>query len=281
MALKYHPDKCKLPDANTRFIQIREAYALLSSFKLAPPDDDEEPDMSYASMFAAFVKNVVKVWKEPDENTRLYHLILVKAVGLCEKQALEYLRQIDRSKLAKVVMVAKMHADVFGFSSEFIAKLDRILSGETEETDISLDVSRIYLNPLLEDLLADNLYRLNWGEEQLIIPMWHHETSYDVSKTASGYDLSVCCVPVLPPNMELEEDNTLVVTVEYCAGKIINSGDVVVEVANKRLKIDVGELRLVREQWVVFEGQGVAAMNVEDVYDVSVRRPIKVRVLLK
>ena len=279
MALKYHPDKCKLPDANARFIQIREAYALLSSFKLAP--DDEEPDMSYAAMFAAFVKNVVKVWKEPDENTRLYHLILVKAVGLCEKQALEYLRHIDRAKLTKVVAVAKMHADVFGFSTEFIAKLDRIVSGETDQPLNNPNITRIYLNPLLEDLLADNLYRLNWGGEQLIVPMWHHETSYDVSGSGCDMTLDVCCAPVLPPNMELEEDNTLVITAEYCAGTIIGSSEVVVEVANKRLKIDVGELRLVREQWVVFEGQGVAAMNVEDVYDVSVRRPIKVRVLLK
>ncbi len=254
----------------------------------ASASGEGEDGLSYGAIFASFVKTVVKVWKEPDKETHLYHLILVKVVGVCEHQALEYLRKIDRSKLAKVLALAKMHADVFGFSAEFVDALERMVSnghcnrgngnGENanaNEDEVS-DINRIFLNPLLEDLLADNLYRLNWKGESLIVPMWHHETSFDV---CSG-TLDVVCSPVLPPNVELDEDNTLVVTAEYYASSLLGQIETTIEVGQKRLYLNVSELRMVREQWVVFEGQGVAAMNVDDVYDVSVRRPIKVRVLL-
>lgn len=272
LALKYHPDKCALPDANERFIEIREAYLTLT-------DDVKNKrcnDLSYASIFASFVKTVVKVWnkQDPDDDTRLYHLILSKVVGLCEKQALEYLQQIDRDKLAKLFVIAKMHADVFGFSSEFLTEFERIFQ-KGEEVHSS-DIRRIYLNPLLEDILADNLYRLTWKSDDLIVPMWHHEMTFDVGETG----LDVCCVPILPPNIELLEDNTLVITVNYRASALLQMDECVVEVGPKRLKISVEELRLVKEQCVQFEGQGVAAMNVDDVYDVSVRKPIRVKIVL-
>lgn len=277
--MKYHPDKCKLPDANARFIEIREAYLVLLHANHTSASGEGEDGLSYGAIFASFVKTVVKVWKEPDKETHLYHLILVKVVGVCEHQALEYLRKIDRSKLAKVLALAKMHADVFGFSAEFVDELERMVSGanaNANDDDVSADINRIFLNPLLEDLLADNLYRLNWKGESLIVPMWHHETSFDVY---SG-TLDVVCSPVLPPNVELDEDNTLVVTAEYYASSLLGQIETTIEVGQKRLSVSVSELRMVREQWVVFEGQGVAAMNVDDVYDVLVRRPIKVRVLL-
>jgi len=301
LALKYHPDKCKLPDANERFIAVREAYLVLLDANKTTAEQQGADETSYGAIFSSFVKTVVKIYnykdqaqdQPQDKDTRLYHLLLVKAVGMCEKQALEYLRRIDPAKLAKVVAIARMHADVFGLSSEFLDKLDGLNSGEkergqgeNENTNTNENViTRIYLNPMLEDLLADNLYRLNWKGEDLIVPMWHHELSFD--------DVDVCCVPVLPPNMELEEDNTLVITAEYCASDLLMGGvgeicvlDMNISapnegVINKNIRICVEELRLVREQWITFEGVGIAAMNVEDVYDVSVRRPIKVRVVLR
>lgn len=279
--MKYHPDKCALPDANERFIEIREAYLTLTNAHKQTDSVNDRGDLSYASIFASFVKTVVNVWnhKESEEDTRLYHLILSKVVGVCEKQALEYLRQIDRDKLAKLFVIAKMHADVFGFSSEFLTEFERIFQKGSEIN--GEEIQRIYLNPLLEDLLADNLYRLNWKSDDLIVPMWHHETTFDIGEPGGGKTLDVCCIPVLPPNMELLEDNTLVITATYCASALLQSDECVVEVGPRRLKIDVNELRLVKEQIVQFEGQGVAEMNVNNVYDVSVRMPIRVKILLK
>jgi hypothetical protein len=74
----------------------------------------------------------------------------------------------------------------------------------------------IILNPTLNDLLENNLYRLIVNNHTYIVPLWHNELVYD----NSGNDIYVKCNPILPENMEIDDANNIKIDINYKISEI-------------------------------------------------------------
>ena len=54
----------------------------------------------------------------------------------------------------------------------------------------------IVLNPTVNDLLSDNIYKLNIEDKEFYVPLWHHELYFSLHDK----DLIVKCIPELDNN---------------------------------------------------------------------------------
>jgi hypothetical protein len=139
-----------------------------------------------------------------------------------------------------------------------------------------LDTECIVLKPSLSDLLADNVFKLSIENRQFLIPLWYDELVYDIS----GAELIVKCCPELPTNIVIDAHNNLIVSVSFVASDIIRKDTIEIPLCNRTITINPSELKLVPVQTVILKNAGISRINRRDIYNVSGRTDIIVRIEL-
>lgn len=257
-ALLYHPDKNKSEDAVSQFQQVQNAYEYLLKYEnFGDLDADEEYPPKYNHLLFSFLRNIIR-----DENPmNLLYAIFSKIAVACESTILENLDKLDQNTLLKIHEIVKTYQNVLHIGSQLLEKIDKLVSTKQAHRP-----QYIILNPLIEDLQENNLYKMTiGGDTVIVIPLWHHELVYD----SSVGDVYVKCLPILPDNIRLDEENNLHVQVEYDIVSIWNMEQLDIPVGKKTYQIERKSLAMTEEQTVVLSQQGISRINTTDVYDVS------------
>jgi hypothetical protein len=256
LALLYHPDKNKSPDASIKFQQIHESYEYLIRHDL--DNDSENIDRTtYTYTLLSFLRNILNN-KNTDQNGIIY-IIIEQLTNTCEKKVLDLLSKLDKKILIKVGEIIKM--DAFHLSPEIINKIDEIIAEKQKNDEV------IILNPTIDDLFENNLYRLTVNSFTYIVPLWHHELVYD----NSGNDIYVNCNPVLEKRINIDNKNNLHVDIEYKIMDLWGKATVDVQIGSRKFQINPQLLKLTRTQTVILANQGISKINTNDIYNVSKR----------
>jgi hypothetical protein len=297
-ALKYHPDKCKLYNANERFREVHEAYEYLKEHSNPEPkynygadededdedvdsdvydyddDDDYETTPDYKKMIGAFLSKFIRnIWFEDGDKSlqhKLAKLVITKILCLCEKKATEYVRRLDAKTLSNIYEILLKYQDAFHLSASWLETVAEILiekiNGET----------CILLNPFLEDLQVDNLYKITENGKTYIVPLWHPELVYDGENTC--VDFTVRCCPVLPDHMEIDEHNNVIVKLQYSMKDLWERDtNVSVDVPFGKTTVSFlpSSLRLTRKpQTIRLVEQGISRINRTDMFDNTKRADV-------
>lgn len=265
MALTYHPDKNPSLDASTKFQEIHAAYEFLMKHNNEDIyDSDEEkttiPKDSYRWVLFSFLKNVLKT----ETGNYLFYTILEKISCLCEKNALETLEKLDKKILLKVHEFLQKYKSAFHFSEDFVENVEELIKSKVTKDEC------IILNPILDDLFEDNLYKLTVNGKVYIVPLWHNELVYD----NSGCDIYVKCNPMLPENIEIDRDNNIHVKVKYNISDLWEKEEVNIHMGRKTLVFYPRLLKVKKTQTIVLKEQGISRINTADIYDVSKRSDV-------
>lgn len=80
MALKFHPDKNKSPNANAEYQEIKEAHDFLMN----------KNDLSHPSSWSASVASFFEtLYNNQNLQKRVFHPLLMKIIGTCETEIFE------------------------------------------------------------------------------------------------------------------------------------------------------------------------------------------------
>lgn len=285
LALIYHPDKNKAPDAADKFREVQEAYEFLMKYEGFVDDDNEFDDIveeqseqyytwrndqstGYNNILFSFLNPIFGSDIFQDITSRLLRTILDKISQKCEEKAFQILRQLDKRIFSKIIQILHKYSDILHLSKEFLDKLDNIFEEQYQGDEC------IILSPFLDDLFDDKLYRLTHNGNTYFIPLWHTELVYD----NSGAELYVQCTPILPDNVIIDENNNIMVQLEYTVEDIWNKKEVDVILGKKQFHIMRNQLKLTNEQLIILQGKGISNINTDEIYDVSKKSDIYVHI---
>lgn len=270
MALKYHPDKNKENDASSKFQEINSAYEFLSNNK------EKRETENYDSLLKIFINQIF----DDDFQKHIIYMLLMKILQKTSNQvfdiSLQFLENIDIKILKKIYDFFNHYADIFE-SLYFIEKIKKIIE-KKEKSLYSYNDKREYiiLHPLLEDLFENNLYKLNEYNQNIIVPLWHHELIYDIS----GIELYVECYPILPNNINIDEENNIHVSLKYTIKELWSLEMIEINLGNRTFLIERKKLFLIEFQQINMKKEGISKINEENIYDISEKSDIIVHIYI-
>lgn len=263
-ALLYHPDKNSLPDASSKFQEIHDAYEYLMKYNDYSDNRENESTNTYQTLLFSFLKNVLG----SDSRNQLFYTILQRLSNSCEEKTLRTLEQLDKSMLVKIYEIMSKYRKVLHFGEGLLGKIEEIIKDKIKNDEC------ILLNPTIEDLFENNLYKLQYGSFTYIVPLWHHELVYD----NSGSDVIVKCFPIVDENVYIDDLNNIHVEIDICIKDIWGNEKHSILVGGREYTIITRLLKLTKNQTVTFSKQGISTINTKDVYDVSKKGDVNIHI---
>ena len=274
LALKYHPDKNPEENAVSKFQEIQESYEYLMKYKdfieCDENSDDENEDMNknnYKTILLSFLKNILI----PDTRNKIFYNILKQIANTCEANALDILNKVEKQNLIKIYEIIEKHREVLHFTEDFLEKIKEILNDKIKNDEC------IILNPTIDDLFENNLYKLKVNGFVYVVPLWHNELVYD----NSGNDIYVKCNPILPDNIEIDEKSNIIVSSEQNINDIWNIDSFIINVGKTQFYIKRETLRLKEYQTIIFTRQGISRINTKNIYDITNKSDVLITIKLK
>jgi len=255
-ALKYHPDKNKSVDTKDQFINVKNAYELLSKHR-----GIEYKINSYSELLYDFIKDTTNMKNGMNISANLFNIIIEKLSHKCEEKIIKILENIDKGTLYEIYHIITQNNGLFDYiDNDMIEKLKNIIGDRSRNDEV------IILNPTIDDLLEFNVYKCCIHGQQLIIPLWNRELVYDISCS----DIYIKCNPVLHDNHFIDECNNIHVKVELTISDIWNKTIHKVNVGKKVFELNIEELKMKEYQSLTLENCGMPRINRTQIYDVSV-----------
>lgn len=267
-ALLYHPDKNPSEDANAKFQEISEAYHYLLEHEhtkhgiIDDEDDEMLPNMDYKYYLFRFLKNTIK----GNSQESLLYAILKKTTTMCSEKVIQLLQNLEKPSLMKIYEILKKNKHYLHIESDLLDKIETLINEKIEKDEC------IILQPSIDDLFYNNLYKLTVNKHVYIVPLWHNDLVYD----NSGNDVYVKCFPILDDNMELDKYNNLYVKATKSLNQIWETQSCEIEIGTRTVCVPIELIALKKQQIICMEHSGISRINSDSIYDVSQKSHIYV-----
>ncbi len=236
---------------------------------------EDDDSTTYDAMMDSFLKTV-----KPK-----YALLIKKLLRVLSNSNLnDFLKRINRETLARMREFMSQYKDAFHIDESHPAHgfaYEKATSCADEEayTENAVPEKITYiLNPFIEDLMEDNAFRLNHNGKPYLVPLWHPETVFEDD---TGEEFRVICYPILPDNMDLDDQNILTVWLDLTVAEVWNRDAIDTPIGNKMVKLPADLLRMTDIiQEAIVMSAGVPLANPQNMFDASQRQPIRFRVSL-
>lgn len=281
-ALKHHPDKNgNTIEATIKFQQINEAYRyLLSNLDLEDKENNNDNDnyfsyntqenMQYMNLLNMFIGSIIKgTYKE------ILFKILQEIMKGYKEISNKLFEDLDRDTSLEIYHFLCKYKNILYVSSSIIENIRNIIIEKFSKDNIFI------LNPSLIDLFENNIYKLIINEQKYLVPLWHNELYFDGKE---NNDIIVFCVPDLPENINIDENNNLLVDLKVYIDNFTNfleSKYISFLLGNKKFDIPLDKLFITGNQIYVFYQQGISQITEYNMYDTDKKSDIIVTICLQ
>jgi curved DNA-binding protein CbpA len=276
MALKNHPDKNgNTPESNERFKQINTAYNFLKSeFSHFKEDELDREEDQTSSLYYDILKGFIKTFFEGKYN-EIVSKIINDIVNAGKKISVKLFEDLDKDTAFYLYSFLSTNRSIFHLSEDI---LENIRVNVVKKYD---NVELYKLNPSINDLFNNNLYKLYVNDELFLVPLWHNVCYFDCSSS----EIIVICEPELPQGVTLDEDNNIlldyVLSIKNDLLEIINCNkQIEIQIGEKKIEIPSSKLYIKSEQFYRIKNEGITKIK-KDIYDVSEKSDIIVKIMMK
>jgi len=286
LALKYHPDKnSDTTEAKERFQLLGEAFAIANDYNDTGTYNREKINNNMFDMnekdYGFFINSFLSTLTIKNDKIRniLFNLINTTESVPCVDEVLSQLSSDDVDELGKFITKYQCY---FSLSTSFINKIkDMIHYNPQKQGDEDIKPNDIViLNPIIDDIIENNIFKLEYKGHIYFVPLWHGELYYDVSDNIIESELIVKCIPILPKHIWINEHNDLYFSINLELSKVFEKRYLEICVGKKVFAIPISELKLRRYQTWIFKNEGMYDINLNDIYDDSQKRDIIVEIYI-
>ena len=281
LSLKHHPDKNgNTYESTERFKEINEAYFYLKTELKYLDVNDMDTNLStnsntnadtslYADVLRLFMQNIMA-----GKYNVIISNIVNEIVTGAKQITVKLFEDLDKETALNIYTFLSKQQSVLHLNKIDLEKVKEIVLQKYE------NVHLYKLNPTLNDLFNNNVYKLYVDAKLYIVPLWHNELYFD----GSGCEIIVICEPDLPKNIKIDEDNNIYVEIklsayqELCA-KIINQSSIEVDVGTNVFNIPISELYMKKEQYYKIKGKVISKIK-NDIYDITEKADIIVKMVI-
>ena len=271
-SLKHHPDH-NIGDinSNARFQKINEAYTFLSSYIQIKQEHTQEHTRQHTRQQDEHTQQHTRQQDEhtqqQDEHTNIDDDdILIKFIKTLidfniKELSLTAFEGLNKDNSLKLFDYIEKYSSMLGLEAEFVEAV-RTLTREKMKNDIV-----IIINPTIDNIMNNELYKLEYNNENYYVPLWHDEISYDISETEY---LIVKCKPELPETIFIDHNNDvhikiIIESIEH----VLNEPSINVIIGGKVFEIPVCELKIKKSQTYTFFNKGISLINLNDIYNTT------------
>ena len=276
LILKNHPDKNgNTPESNERFQNIHEAYQYLKKeivhFKLRQEDYEEDSDDyvdTQSSLYFDILSNFMKTVFE-GTYTDVLSKIVNDIINAGKKISVKLFDDLDKDTALNIYTFLSNNRSVLHLTQEVLDSIREIVVKKYDNVEV------YNLNPSINDLFNNNLYKLYVNNELFLVPLWHNESYFE----CSGCEIIVICEPELPPGVTIDDDNNLHVdfNVYDVRDALFNQHSLPICIGEKVFSIQIDNLYMKREQYYRIKNAGLSRIK-KDIYDVSEKMDIIVKI---
>lgn len=261
-ALQYHPDKNSSSSANEEFIRVNNAYEYLIKTQ------NNDRNKSYSEIFSDFIENSNLFHN--NENYNIINTIFNNIILECEDKTLSFLSNVNKHNLSIIINIIKKYKSIFIFNDELINRLDELYSNKSNNEE------HIVLNPLIDDLLEDNVYKFQCDKNQFIIPLWHSELYF----TESNKEYHIYCNPLLPNNISLDNNNNIIISIRENIKNTFDKEKYYFNIGKQVYHIDNHLIKMLSYQEIILKNKGISKINSSNILNNKNRGDIIIKLTL-
>ena len=298
LALINHPDKNgNSLESTNKFQEINEAYDFLlkeldtingstnnnqGSNAFVSSTQSKETNSKYVYLLSLFINSIIEAPNSWNKDTIKNIIKEIVTLVACEKNV--YLENIfselDKDSSLEVYSFICKYKHILHISNDTLEFVSSLIKKKYKNDRVFI------LNPSITDLLESNIFKLQVDDQLYLVPLWHNELYFD-AKSLDGGDIIVLCNPELPENMTIDEDNNIHVLLDLDGQNLLdiikkeqvsNSQFVSLLIGTRDFSIPLNKLHMKKEQTYRFLNQGISNVIENDMYNVSNKSDIIVKI---
>lgn len=276
LSLLHHPDKNNnTEEAKIKFQEINEAYSYLNEVYYYDNDNDQDDENLFyennsnnSFTFSYFLKIFINSLFEKKYSDAVYKVVN-DILNNYKSISIKIFDGLEKENCLMIYTFIMKYKNLLHLSQNIIDQIRLIILKKYD------NVSCYTLNPKINDLFENNVYKLCIKEEIYIVPLWHNELHFS---TNDNQELIVLCNPTLPDNMSIDENNNIIIDFDISFTNVIQllQKDANFEIeldSNRKINIELSNLFLKKKQQYTVFGAGISTIK-DDIYDVEVKSDI-------
>jgi DnaJ-class molecular chaperone len=267
LALQFHPDKNgNSAESAENFKLIHDAYEYLQMHIESQSDSprDEPPAASeagddYTTMLQRFIESII-------QSPNMSDIIKEIVMNGCKKLSTRLFENMSKDTSMELLSFISKHRNILHIDQDTIQCVREIILEKYKNDEIYI------LNPTLDDLLENNVYKLDIDGKIYLVPLWHSEVYFD----GSGCDIIVQCIPELPKNMYIDENNALHVDINApFTISLLDSPVVLFKLGKQSFPLQV---QFKRTQTCYLHNQGISIIDEKNMYNIFPKGGVYVKI---
>ena len=278
-SLKYHPDKSK--DNGEKFKKIVEAYNFLIEEENLHNTKDETSKVHVKENYENILEEFICKFY-PNYTNNLWSKLFIKTtlktiIHKCEDTSFKVFESLDKDKCVQIYDFMMNINDCGIISENYLSKMQSIVKEKYKNDNI------ILLEPSLEDLLNDKIFKLDISDNTYYVPLWHNEVLFDFNIDNELNELIVKIEPELSNNMFIDHDNNLFIKENISILEVYhNNGYKYILPNKKEIFIESEKINLSKKtQMFKYDHIGILKINEDNMFQPDKRGSIIFELILE